>query len=97
MFTRKAVIDKQSSLYLKYKKVCQGGYMQTISQRLKQKRAELNMTQTELALKAGVKQQSIQQIEAGITKRPRKIFEIAVALQCDPVWLQYGNGVNTAA
>ena len=55
------------------------------------------MTQTELALKAGVKQQSIKQIEAGITKRPRKIFEIAVALQCDPVWLQYGNGVNTAA
>nr|WP_154927752.1 helix-turn-helix transcriptional regulator [Pantoea agglomerans] len=71
--------------------------MQTISQRLKQKRAELKMTQTELALKAGVKQQSIQQIEAGITKRPRKIFEIALALQCDPVWLQYGNGVNTAA
>ncbi|MCW0353982.1 helix-turn-helix transcriptional regulator [Pantoea ananatis] len=64
--------------------------MQTISERLKQKRSELKMTQSELALKAGVKQQSIQQIEAGITKRPRFLFEIASALQCDPVWLQYG-------
>ncbi len=44
--------------------------MQTISDRLKQKRAELNMTQTELAIKAGVKQQSIQKIEAGIVSRP---------------------------
>ena len=51
--------------------------MQTISDRLKQKRAELNMTQTGLARKVGVKQQSIQQIEAGITQRPGKIFEIA--------------------
>ena len=71
--------------------------MQTISDRLKQKRAELNMTQTELAIKAGVKQQSIQQIEAGITQRPRKIFEIAKALNCDASWLQHGNGVSSAA
>ncbi|PKH21455.1 transcriptional regulator [Enterobacterales bacterium CwR94] len=64
--------------------------MQTISERLKQKRSELNMTQSELAIKAGIKQQSIQQIEAGVTQRPRFLFEIANALHCDPVWLQYG-------
>ncbi|KQN53183.1 helix-turn-helix domain-containing protein [Erwinia sp. Leaf53] len=71
--------------------------MQTISDRLKQKRSELNLTQSELATRAGVKQQSIQQIEAGITKRPRFLFEIAKALHCDPVWLQYGSGSTHAA
>ncbi|WP_277967070.1 helix-turn-helix domain-containing protein [Pantoea trifolii] len=71
--------------------------MQTISERLKQKRSELKLTQSELALKAGVKQQSIQQIEAGVTQRPRFLIEIANALQCDPVWLQHGKGGNRAA
>ncbi|WP_139761994.1 helix-turn-helix domain-containing protein, partial [Salmonella enterica] len=33
--------------------------METISQRLKQKRTELKMTQAQLAEKAGMKQQSI--------------------------------------
>ncbi|MCG7368035.1 helix-turn-helix transcriptional regulator [Pantoea sp. ACRSH] len=64
--------------------------MDTISQRLKQKRMELNLTQAQLAEKAGMKQQSIQQIEAGSTQRPRFLFELAAALQCDPLWLQYG-------
>ncbi|EMA8652913.1 helix-turn-helix transcriptional regulator [Cronobacter dublinensis] len=64
--------------------------MKTLSERLKKKRLERNMTQTELASKAGVKQQSIQLIEAGVTQRPRFLFEIAQALDCDPLWLQYG-------
>ncbi|MDQ9205553.1 helix-turn-helix transcriptional regulator [Cronobacter sakazakii] len=55
------------------------------------------MTQTELANKAGVKQQSIQLIEAGVTQRPRFLFEIAQALNCDPAWLQYGNKGGKAA
>ncbi|HBA4063551.1 TPA: helix-turn-helix transcriptional regulator [Escherichia coli] len=62
--------------------------MQTLSERLKKRRIALKMTQTELATKAGVKQQSIQLIEAGVTKRPRFLFEIAMALNCDPVWLK---------
>lgn len=57
--------------------------MQTLSERLKKRRIALKMTQTELATKAGVKQQSIQLIEAGVTKRPRFLFEIAMALNCD--------------
>ncbi|HAH9072544.1 TPA: helix-turn-helix domain-containing protein [Escherichia coli] len=52
--------------------------MQTLSERLKKRRIALKMTQTELATKAGVKQQSIQLIEAGVTKRPRFLFEIAI-------------------
>ncbi|MDJ0023082.1 helix-turn-helix transcriptional regulator [Pantoea eucrina] len=72
--------------------------METISQRLKQKRAELNLTQAQLAEKAGMKQQSYQQIEAGTTKRPRYLFELAAALKCDPLWLLYGKkGSNKAA
>lgn len=65
--------------------------MQTIKERLKKKRLELAMTQAELAEKAGVKQQSIQLIEAGVTKRPRYLFELANALECDPGWLLYGS------
>ncbi|WP_426097947.1 helix-turn-helix domain-containing protein [Escherichia coli] len=42
--------------------------MQTLSERLKKRRIALKMTQTELATKAGVKQQSIQLIEAGVSK-----------------------------
>lgn len=71
--------------------------MQTLSERLKSKRVSLKMTQTELATKAGVKQQSIQLIEAGVTKRPRYLFEIATALHCDPIWLQYGENDGHAA
>ncbi|SFO10810.1 helix-turn-helix domain-containing protein [Xenorhabdus japonica] len=65
--------------------------METISKRLKNRRYELNMTQAQLAELSGTRQQSIQRIEAGITKRPRFILEIAKALDCDPLWLQYGS------
>ncbi|WP_312412325.1 helix-turn-helix transcriptional regulator [Pseudescherichia sp.] len=71
--------------------------MQTIKERLKKKRLELDMTQAELAEKAGVKQQSIQLIEAGVTKRPRYLFELANALGCDPAWLLYGKKPGKAA
>ncbi|EKY1951560.1 helix-turn-helix transcriptional regulator [Cronobacter sakazakii] len=71
--------------------------MKTLSERLKKKRLERNMTQTELASKAGVKQQSIQLIEAGVTQRPRFLFEIAQGLDCDPLWLQYGRKGGDAA
>jgi len=71
--------------------------MQTISERIKQRRSELSMTQIELAEKTGVKQQSIQQIEAGVTKRPRYLLELAQALNCNPHWLMYGESNNTAA
>ncbi|MDC9623984.1 helix-turn-helix domain-containing protein [Xenorhabdus aichiensis] len=64
--------------------------METISQRLKARRYELNMTQTQLAQLAGMKQQSIQRIESGLTQRPKFILELSRALNCNPEWLQYG-------
>ncbi|EPZ5206717.1 helix-turn-helix domain-containing protein [Citrobacter freundii] len=71
--------------------------MQTIKDRLKKKRIELDMTQAQLAEKAGVKQQTIQLIEAGETKRPRYLVELANALGCDPSWLLYGKKSTKAA
>lgn len=69
----------------------------SISERIKKKRAELNLTQVELAEKTGIKQQSLQQIEAGVTKRTRFLFEIAKALGCDPHWLMYSDSSDKAA
>jgi transcriptional regulator with XRE-family HTH domain len=45
------------------------------------------LTQAGLAELSGTKQQTIQQVESGLTKRPRKLIELATALQCEPRWL----------
>lgn len=71
--------------------------METISDRIKTKRLALNLSQVELAEKTGIKQQSLQQIEAGTTKRPRYLLELAKALNCDPHWLMYGDDNTKAA
>ncbi len=43
----------------------------TISNRLKERRLKLGLTQKQLAIMAGIKQQTIQRIEAGTSHRPR--------------------------
>ncbi|HGB4309959.1 TPA: helix-turn-helix domain-containing protein [Salmonella enterica subsp. enterica serovar Thompson] len=65
--------------------------METLSSRIKQKRIELNLTQAQLAELSGTKQQTIQQVESGLTKRPRFLVELAQALNVNPLWLLYGN------
>ncbi|PHM46567.1 helix-turn-helix domain-containing protein [Xenorhabdus miraniensis] len=64
----------------------------SISERVRNRRVELNLTQVEVAALAGVKQQSIQQLESGMTKRPRFLLELSKALKCSLEWLQYGTG-----
>ncbi len=64
----------------------------SISERVRNRRNELNLTQVELAALAGVKQQSIQQLESGATKRPRFLLELSKALKCSLEWLQDGTG-----
>jgi transcriptional regulator with XRE-family HTH domain len=49
----------------------------SISARLKQLRVEKGLTQHQLGLLSGVKQQTIQRIESGSSSRPRNIIEIA--------------------
>lgn len=68
--------------------------MESLSDRIKLRRSELKLTQAELAALVGTKQQTIQQVESGLTKRPRRLIELAVALQCDPRWLLFGEGAN---
>ena len=59
--------------------------VQVVAKEVKEKNNE-----QELAKKVGMRQQSLQAIEAGTTKRPRYLFELATALHCDPKWLLYG-------
>ncbi|ELY4627626.1 MULTISPECIES: helix-turn-helix transcriptional regulator [Enterobacteriaceae] len=61
-----------------------------LAHRVKQKRVELSLSQTQLAQKVGMRQQSLQAIESGETKRPRLLIELAAALGCEPHWLLYG-------
>ena len=62
----------------------------SLADRVKRKRLELGMTQTEAAEKAGIRQQSWQSIEDGKTLKPRNIIGIAKALNCDASWLMNG-------
>lgn len=61
-----------------------------LAERVKQKRIEIGLTQTEAAELAGIRQQSWQSIEDGKTLKPRNIIGIAKALNCDPGWLMNG-------
>ncbi|WMT12543.1 LexA family protein [Serratia fonticola] len=69
----------------------------SLATRAKQRRTELKMTQTEVADKAGVTQQSIEAIESGKTRKPRNLLPIAKALQCDPDWLLNGGSAVSIA
>jgi len=66
------------------------GEIVSLADRVKQKRIELGMTQTEAAEKAGIRQQSWASIEDGKTLKPRNIVGIASALRSDPAWLMNG-------
>jgi len=61
-----------------------------IGQRLRQTRHERSLIQEELAALAGTKQAVIQKIENGHSKRPRILAELAIALEVNPAWLQWG-------
>ncbi len=62
----------------------------SIGVRVKARREELRLTQSELATRAGTTQQSIEQLESGKTKRPRYLPELARALSIDPDFLLHG-------
>lgn len=66
------------------------GEPKTLAGRVLQRRLQLGLNQEELAKKAGVSQQTINKIEGGRIKQPRKIKAIADALQESPAWLQFG-------
>jgi phage repressor protein C with HTH and peptisase S24 domain len=66
--------------------------MNELKDRVLKRRKLLDLTQQQLAKKVGVKQQSIQQLEDGLVKRPRYLLELSRALECDVDWLATGKG-----
>lgn len=64
----------------------------TIASRVRFKRDELGLTQTELAERAGTSQQAIEQLENGKTQRPRYLPELANVLGVSVDWLVKGSG-----
>lgn len=66
--------------------------MNELKDRVLKRRKSLDLTQQQLAKKVGVKQQSIQQLEDGLVKRPRYLLELSRALECDVDWLATGSG-----
>ena len=69
--------------------------METLPDRLKFAREQLNLSQQEVADAVGMKQPSYYQLEAGKSKRSRFINDIAKALGTNADWLMYGEGENT--
>jgi SOS-response transcriptional repressor LexA len=63
-----------------------------ISERIKKRRKKLGLTQAALAEMVGIAQQSLQSIESGKIEKPRKIKELAEALQTTPEFLLFGVG-----
>lgn len=64
--------------------------MPKLSERLKFIRAEMNLSQVELAEKAGTTQQAIQQAEKGKARQPRYLHKLAQALDIDVDWVIFG-------
>jgi transcriptional regulator with XRE-family HTH domain len=68
----------------------------TLSERAKDARKELGLSQQQVAKKAGVTQGTIGNIESGERKVPRELLAIAKALEVRPQWLKDGTGSRKA-
>jgi len=66
----------------------------SIGERIKKRRKHLGLTQAALSEMIGIAQQSLQSIESGKIEKPRKIIELADALETTPEYLQFGIGEN---
>jgi transcriptional regulator with XRE-family HTH domain len=66
-------------------------YPSSLGERLRCRRREKGWTQEQLAALAGTNQAVIQKIENGRSLRPRRINEIATALDVSPSWLMFGD------
>lgn len=60
--------------------------------RVARRRRKLGLSQTEVGIAIGMKQQGIDSIESGKVSRPRLLRELAAALQTTEEWLLWGEG-----
>lgn len=65
--------------------------MPKLSERLKYVRKRYNLSQVELAEKAGTTQQAIQQAEKGKARQPRYLHKLAQTLELPIDWLIFGD------
>jgi phage repressor protein C with HTH and peptisase S24 domain len=66
--------------------------MRTLAERLTWAREQKGLSQAALATRSGVSQSTIGNLESGIRQTARKIIDIAIALDVDPMWLANGQG-----
>lgn len=66
--------------------------MTSIGKRAKERREELELSQTEVGDACGVTQQAIEKLEAGEVRRPRYLDDLAEKLLTTKQWLQTGVG-----
>lgn len=64
--------------------------MPKLSERLKYIRKLYNLSQTELAEKAGTTQQAVQQAEKGKARQPRYLHKLAQELDIPVDWMIFG-------
>lgn len=66
--------------------------MQSIGERIKQRRKELKWGQADLARKIGMSQSTLSKLEANPTTRTREVAKIAALLGVSALWLAEGTG-----
>lgn len=74
-----------------YKRACRVSVMD-MADRLKARRKQMGLTQAQLAIKAGLTQQMIQQLETRKVLTTGKLVQLADALGVRPQWLESGDG-----
>ena len=81
-------VDIQHFSYYTYKKYEKAGHIMGFGKRIKDRRAELRMSSTQLAEKIGVSKQTISGYELERTyPNPEKLSRIITALDCDANYL----------
>lgn len=68
--------------------------MENLAQRVKARRSELGLTQVEVAKLSGLKQADISKIEIGLIQKTTGLLGLSRALQCNPEWLDTGDGAT---
>lgn len=66
--------------------------MQTLADRIKQRMADLDVTQDELAALSGLSQSAIHKLVSGKSSSTRRMPQLASALKCNVYWLTDGTG-----